>query len=391
MSSDHVGITVEQMAFLDGDWATSERPKRALVATVGSFIGVWAIVTRGGDIVDISLITPAIAVFWIWATTQHFPRWPVYLAGISVPIVVNLIEAQDEVSMFLLVLSVALITVLEDRRELVALAIVGTGLTILVLGSVGALGGVGWPNWLFGIAFAWGSAEIVYRYSRTIAELEQTRALVADQAANDERRRIARDVHDLVGHSLSVVMLHLTGARLLVRKDPDEAERALAQAEAAGRQSLAEIRRTVGLLRDDSDSSDPAMPSPDLTDVASLVAGFTEAGLEVELSTHGPVGDVGGPAALAGYRIVQEALTNISRHTVGARALVSVSVQNESFDVAVQNHGGETIDTGRGSGFGLVSMRERAKSAGGSLIAGPTPSGWTVEATLPMPTSGVHE
>ena len=118
-----------------------------------------------------------------------------------------------------------------------------------------------------------------------------------------------------------------------------------------------------------------ALPSPDLSDIPLLVDEFLIAGLEVELRLTGNLDVVEGASALAGYRIVQEALTNASRHNIGAEVLVSFDVAESEYEVTVQNRGGTPTDIQRGSGFGLVSMLERAKSVGGSVIAGPTPNG----------------
>lgn len=141
--------------------------------------------------------------------------------------------------------------------------------------------------------------------------------MVADQAAIQERRRIARDVHDLVGHSLTVVMLHVAGARHVLQDDPEEAERALGQAEEAARTSLMEIRRTVGLLRDEHDAAPDILPSTGLADLPNLVDEFLLTGLDVSLDLRGPTAFVDGAIGLAAYRIVQEALTNVSRARPG--------------------------------------------------------------------------
>lgn len=366
------------------DWVFDDRRMRVVFAVVATLIGLGAITTRSTPALDLSLVPAAVVVFWLWAGSERFPRALLYFFGLTVPLVLNIVEADDEVSMFLVVLTTAIVASFESNRRLVIAIVASTLIAMLVLSWTGVLDSFSWQNWTFGILFSWGFGTVVARYAETIEELQHARSIVADQAAVHERRRIARDVHDLVGHSLSVVMLHVTGARHLVRKNPEEAERALEQAEAAGRDSLAEIRRTVGLLRDDSDSAAGALPSPDLTDLAALVDEFKLAGLDVSLDTDGDVGRVEGAAALAGYRIVQEALTNASRHTVGARVTVAVKVGESVYDVLVRNEGGVASDAQAGSGFGLISMRERAKSIGGSLIAGPTPSGWTVEATLPV-------
>ncbi len=369
---------------------------RIAFAVAVSLIGLGALLTRDEPAVDFSLILPTVGVYWLWASFRGFPAGPVYLLGIVIPVTLNIVESDDEIFMFVVILTVALLAVREADRTVVTAVILAAGLVIMILGLTGALSDFAWPNWLVGLGLAWGAGEVVYRYSLTVAELQQTRALIADQAAVNERRRIARDVHDLVGHSLSVVMLHLTGARHLVRKDPDEAVRALEQAEAAGRASLAEIRRTVGLLREESDSSEAALPSPDLSDVYSLVYEFVQAGLDVELETSGDLTAVDAACALAGYRIAQEALTNVTRHTSGAEVKVTVNVLGDSYEVAVVNSGGKALAPGLGagglgSGFGLVSMRERAKSVGGSLIAGPTPGGWSIEVSIPTGKAGFFQ
>ena len=372
------------MAVIEGDWETKERPIRFFVALAASSIGLGAILTRDQPAVDLPLMLPTIGVFWCWAVMKEFPIWPLYVLGTIVPVVLNIIESDAEVSMFLVFFIAALAAVVEPNRVAVAVGIVGVGLTILILGVSSALSDFAWPNWLVAMAFAWGAGDVVHRFGLTIEELQATRALIADQAAVNERRRIARDVHDLVGHSLSVVMLHLTGARHLVKKDPDEAILALEQAEMAGRESLAEIRRTVGLLREDEDATSAALPSPDLGDIEAIVNEFAAAGLDITYSKQGDLDSVDSAAAVAGYRIVQEAITNVTRHTTGASVNVSIIVSDSSYELSVLNHGGSVLPGRAGSGFGLVSMRERAKSVGASLLAGPTPSGWSVEASIPI-------
>lgn len=365
-------------------WVLDQRAMRPVFAGLVSIIAIGAFVTRDDEIVSWVMLGPTVALFWAWGLSWRFPAWPAHFMGLYIPLTLNLIESDAEVSMFIAVMAIAIIAAYATNRTYVRV-IVGSWIFVMVtLGIVEAIDDFAWPNWLFGALFAWGAGEMIWRFTHTVGELAHTRSLVADQATLQERRRIARDVHDLVGHSLSVVMLHITGARHLVHKDPHEAEKALIQAEEAGRQSLAEIRRTVGLLRDETDPSAPALPSADLTDVPELVDDFAAAGLFVTADIRGKVHLVDPATALAGYRIVQEALTNASRHTLDAQVTVAVSIVENACEIVVANHGGETIDLGRGSGFGLISMRERAKSVGGSLLAGPTKDGWIVEASLPV-------
>ena len=358
---------------------------RLVVAVIVTVVAVLAFESRDDDVVSWVFLAPTVAVFWMWALSGRGAGF-IHMVGLVFPLVLQLVESDDEISMFITIVTVALISMFSPARFYASFAI---GLTMFLtglLGVVGAIDDFAWPNWLFGIAFAWASGAIIWRFTNTVDELEHTRALVADHAVVQERRRIARDVHDLVGHSLSVVMLHISGARLLVHKDPAEAERALLQAEEAGRQALSEIRRTVGLLRHESDEGVPEMPSASLEDVPSLVQDLVAAGQMANLQIAGPIEDLDPASSLAGYRIVQEALTNASRHTVGAFIDVSIVADGASCEVVVTNEGGEVLDLGMGAGFGLVSMRERAKSVGGSLVAGPTRGGWTVEASLPITT-----
>lgn len=355
---------------------------------MATFVAIGAFITRDDDVISWSLLAPTVVVFWAWALGRRWPSGMVHLFGLSVPLILQVIESDSEVSMFISVITVTAAAAWTRNRGYVR-TINGLFLFMVsLLGVVEAIDDFAWPNWLFGCAFSWGVGDIIWRFSDTVDELEHTRSLVADQAALQERRRIARDVHDLVGHSLSVVMMHVSGARLLVHKDPDEAERALVQAEEVGRQSLADIRRTVGLLRDETDPSAPALPSAELGDVPDLVNDLIGAGQLVSLDVQGNLDLLEPATSLAGYRIIQEALTNASRHTVGADITVSIVVDTASCEIVVMNEGGEVIDFARGSGFGLVSMRERAKSVGGSLVAGPTRDGWTVEASLPVESVG---
>src|SRR5262249_17999593 len=149
-----------------------------------------------------------------------------------------------------------------------------------------------------------------------VAELEATRHRLAEQAVFTERRRIAAELHDLVGHSLTVVLLFLTGARRRVREDPSSAEEALREAEEIGRRSLADIRRNVASLRQDGESGD-LQPAPGVCDVPALIDQVRSAGSEVQLHVSGPVDHVETVIGLAVYRIIQESLANSAKHAPG--------------------------------------------------------------------------
>lgn len=363
-----------------------DRALRTSAATLATFAAVGAIATRDDDLISWVFLVPTVVVFWLWASTR-IPTRLVHLLGLLAPLALNLIESDDEVSMFIAIVAATAIAGLDPNRIYVSVVLTSYIVTLVALGLTGAISEFGWPNWLFGFIFAWGAGVLLWRLRETVFELAETRALVADQAMLNERRRIARDVHDLVGHSLAVVLLHVAGARHLVRRDPDEAERALAQAEEAGRQSLADIRRTVGLLRDDNDGAVDILPASGLGDIAALVEEFLVAGVDVVADVRGPLDVVEPAVGLAGYRIVREALTNVSRHAADSRATVIVVVDDDHCEIEIVNDTISPNDTSDGHGLGLTSMRERARSVGGSLLAGPECDGWSVKATLPLTAS----
>lgn len=226
----------------------------------------------------------------------------------------------------------------------------------------------------------------------TILDLEEAQAELAEKATTEERQRIAREVHDVIAHSLTVTMLHLTAARLAVARGDDRAAtEALEEAEAAGRRSLADVRRTVGLLRaeDHADaSSGTAAPARLATDVAELVDGYRSAGLDVELRIDGEVDAVVPEVGIAVFRTVQESLANAARHRPGARSTVELDVGAVT-RVRVRTQGGQPIDQ-PGAGAGLLGMRERADALGGRCQAGPDGDGWLVDVELPSPALGTE-
>ncbi|HEV7204114.1 MAG TPA: histidine kinase [Jatrophihabitans sp.] len=238
----------------------------------------------------------------------------------------------------------------------------------------------GWMPWVAGTVVTSAACYLGRRQRDLLGRLRAAQAGLALRAQAEERNRIARELHDVIAHSLTVSLLHVSSARLAVRDDPADAERALAEAERLGRASLQEVRHAVGLLHDDS-AADPTAPLPGSTDVAQLIEGFRSAGADVRATVEGDLAAVPATVGLAAYRIVQESLTNAAKHAPGRPATVHVAVTAEAVRVDVDSAGAP----GTGRGIGLVSMRERAESLGGAFSAGPGGSGWRVHAELPLP------
>jgi signal transduction histidine kinase len=242
-------------------------------------------------------------------------------------------------------------------------------------------------NWYFaaGILFAWLAGHLLRRQYELVAELRTAQDRMGALAAADERRRIAREIHDIVAHSLTVVVLNVGGARKVMTTDPDAATEALERAEQVGRQALDDIRRTVGLLRDDS--SDAAV-APTVAAIPLLVDGYRQAGLDVRSEIDGALDGLDPVTGTTLYRFVQEGLSNVLTHAPGAAVTVSIAVTAREVAASVGN-GMPTEpvppDDGR-IGLGLLGMRERIESRHGRFSAGPDGAGWLVECTLPLAT-----
>ncbi len=237
---------------------------------------------------------------------------------------------------------------------------------------------------LLGLALAFAVAS--RQRLRAVDELELRNELLKRDRARDavmliveERRRIARELHDVVAHAVTIIVLQSDGAMGRAATEPELVDRSLLAIQHTGRQALDDLRRVLGVLRD-ADVDDGRQPLPDLTDLDSLITGFPD--LAVALTHSGNVGSVGPGVALAGYRIVQEALTNALRHGHAKSVSVDVRVNDDVVEL-------EVIDDGMGGGpnnsdgHGLVGMRERVAACDGMLDVGPLSGrGWRVCARL---------
>jgi signal transduction histidine kinase len=240
-----------------------------------------------------------------------------------------------------------------------------------------------WMPWFVGLALAIGGGLAFRANLRHLYELELAQEALAAQAVGEERRRIAREVHDVVAHTMSVTMLHLTAARMAIARDPQAAVEALEEAERHGRASMEDIRQTVRLLRAADDAIAPSLPGG--VDIATLVDGYRNAGTEVELEVDDAAAlDVlPGSRQLAVYRLVQESLSNAVRHGDGGPVRVRIGRDASLVCVEVAN----TMDpeAPENPGSGIAGMRERVDALGGRLSAGAAPGRaiWLVRADIP--------
>ena len=209
------------------------------------------------------------------------------------------------------------------------------------------------------------------------------RTVQAESAVAEERLRIARELHDIVGHSVSVMTVQTSAVRRLLGPDQAKEREALESVERTGREALAEMRRLVGVLRDPDDSAELA-PQPSLSRIDDLVTHARESGLHVDVSVEGDPVRLPPGVDLAAYRLVQEGLTNALRHAEASRAEVRVHYTAGHVEVEVSDDGRGSDGTG-GGGHGLVGMRERVSIYGGELEAGPrAEGGYRLRARLPV-------
>jgi signal transduction histidine kinase len=283
------------------------------------------------------------------------------------------------------------------RRALVAAAItaVGTLVSLMAYAASGSLSdwapNLGSTYLLFGVAWLVGDNLRVRRaYTRELEDRANT--LMAERedrdsiAVTEERARIARELHDVVAHYVSVMVVQAAGARRVAEKDPAAARGALEAVEAAGRTALAEMRRMLEVLRAD----DPGMgPQPGLGELDRLIEQVRNVGLPVELKIEGEACCLPAGMDLAAYRIVQEALTNTVKHGGKASAHVTVTYTTDTLEIEVTDDGrgaaAPLLSMGVPGGHGLIGMKERVALFGGQLSAGPIlTGGYRVFARMPI-------
>jgi signal transduction histidine kinase len=355
------------------------------VAAVAALVGIGAVLQDGLSPLTAALAFLAVVPFVLDANDIFLPR--LVMAAIVLPAAFALdARAPDPnaaVALFFVVLLAGHTSALGSTADRLLTLAAAEGWLLYQHSVALPHFGTGWIGWIVGCVLATGMGYALHRELELFLQLHKAQAELAEQAVEDERRRIAREVHDVIAHSLTVTMLHLTGARLTLEHDPAataEAIAALEEAERAGRQSLTEIRRTVGLLATAEQST--AVPLPGARDLDALIADFRAAGLGVTLDVTGEIEATSANVGLALYRIVQESLTNAAKHAPGAPAHVAVTFATD-VHVEVSNPLTQPERATDGGGLGIPGMTERAVLLGGSLAAGRIADAWVVTATIP--------
>jgi signal transduction histidine kinase len=243
---------------------------------------------------------------------------------------------------------------------------------------------------------AWAVGRWARRHQLGVQILQQQHTLEvaeereqAENAVSAERLRIARELHDIVAHSVTIMVLHAAGAKRVVDTDPARAKESLSTIEESGQQAMGELRRLLELLREnEGESARSGSPLPGLVQLEQVIQSVRCSGVDVSLEVTGEPGRLDTSIDLAAFRLVQEALTNITKHRgAGAQAMVSIDWAADKMTVAVEDDGrGVTeLTPSMSTGNGLAGLRERIAIAGGDFAAGPTDSGgFRVAARLPV-------
>ena len=261
---------------------------------------------------------------------------------------------------------------------------IGLPVTALAMTLISHLSGVGFGLSGIPVLVSWLIGVLVRARGQAAALTERNAALQrqAEQAATAERGRIARELHDIVAHHLSVIVLQASGARASGKP----ADAALQKIETSGRQALAEARRLLGVLHESGEAEAGLAPQPGIAELDALAASVRETGLPVNLAITGDHAELPAAIDVSVYRIVQEALTNVLKHAGRARADVTIGCADSSVTIEITDNGtnehGDRVPAG---GHGLAGMRARAAIFGGELQAGPRPGGgFAVRARLPL-------
>ncbi|MEP1124306.1 MAG: histidine kinase [Ilumatobacter sp.] len=409
----------------------------ASMSTVMALAAVGAaLVAIFGEAGSFSTVTVGFALVSLlpWAVEAGGVRLPMWLLALLTlgPAAVIVLADRNPGGMFLALIAVVSIV----HRAGPALMAAALGVSAALIVGLAILKDTahetGMVYFLGGIGVAWLAGMMLRRQATLMEELRAAHERQARHAAAGERTRIAREVHDVVAHSLTITMLHVAGARRAMTTDPDGAAAALQRAETVGRESLESIRQAVGLLRADTttgdgpesgvsgqeasdrDESNIAMaPMPGLSDIPALVEQYREAGLSMTADLRLDGIDTDPATGLAAFRVVQEALSNVLQYAPDAR--VDLDVRSESdgsvLRITAENptdgpttRSGESAggvagtSTGvadpRGearSGLGLLGMSERVRATGGTVEAGATSARtWRVDAALPVRPSSVR-
>jgi signal transduction histidine kinase len=359
-----------------------------LVPLFALVVAVVAAVVDPSSSVGLVLAAVPVVALGLWVYAPGVP-----LSLVSLAVVVSVVVALRPGGLEPLVLELSLLAFIVGRWSKSLTAAVALGLLAaaapVVEGVIQDPSEINVGICILGVAFPWMIGKSLARQAQLAAQLDATRRELAQQALLSERRRIARDVHDFVGHGLAAVMLQVTSARHVLHRDLAAAEEALRSAEELGRRSMQELRRTVSLLRSEDEAVEVAA-LPSVTEIQALVDQARAGGLAAELQAHGDLTRISPGVGAALFRIAQEALANATRHAPTARTVLELEVADGQARLVAETNGSARavrVTEPERPGYGLIGMNEQAAALGGEFAAGPTPTGWRVSCRFPLEAS----
>ncbi|GEM47323.1 sensor histidine kinase [Deinococcus cellulosilyticus] len=321
------------------------------------------------------LLSLLVVQFGVWVGHVGRPVLPVlvFAAGVILTNFVLVLIGRDALSPALMAVMMLWVALVGTRRQVIGAGLFSLFSFVLVMFIYGEFADA--LSRILGVVAGGLVGELLRERNQAVAQLMAAQEQLKLQAEQQERQRIAREVHDVVGHTLTTTLLHIGGARMHLEKNPEKARTALLQAEALGRESMMELRRTVGLLGETGQA-----PLPRLSDLPQLVESFRQAGLQLDWQAD-VLPELPAAAELDLYRMVQEALTNASKHGDGT-VCVQLTLENQQIQLLVSNP--VRKDHLQGTGFGLKGMQERAHQRHGSLSFGVHQGLWVLKIDLPV-------
>jgi signal transduction histidine kinase len=354
----------------------------ALVLTVVGQLEIWLGTSAGNHQLGAALITP-----FMTAAIAVRRRYPL-LVGVAVPVVES-VEFSFWAGPNILVQAVANFCALYALTVWTSSRRFAVGFTLVLAAVLGSSAGPG-ADLKQAVFFGLVEGVVMLLVRRVIGDrdrrariAERERDVAAREAVVEERARIARELHDVIAHHVSMIVLQAGAERRVLGDARASTREVLETVEQSGRSALTEMRRLLGMLR--SEANDPLTPQPGLEDVPTLFGQLRDAGLPIELSIDGERRELPVGIELSAYRIVQEALTNALKHAGDARATVHIRYGPDSLELEIADDGAEGSKQAPGGGHGLVGMRERVALYGGRFDASRRPSGgFAIRVVLPI-------
>ncbi len=375
--------------------------QRAFEALVLTFAVASVVEAFAAQHVQHRALVALLALGWTlpFALRSRYPLWAP-LVALAMLTAFALISPERSISSLTMPFVAALVAAVSlglvgDRRQSIAgwAAVIATA-AVVSSRSGNAYSDFFWTTLILTLAWFFGSAlgtrtEQARELTERVEAAERDRATAAERATAEERARIARELHDVVAHSVSVMVVQASGVRRLLKDEQHREREALLSVEQIGRQALTEMRRMLGVMRSSGETGSQAgpatlAPQPGLQHLDRLIAQVEEAGLPVTLRIEGDRPDISPGVDLSAYRIVQEGLTNALKHAKGAHAEVVVRYIDSSVELEIADDG-PGVPAGDGMGHGLVGMRERVALYGGTIESGPRAGGgFVLRAQLPV-------